>query len=385
MSYSVLVIAGEISGDMHAARWVRELKARDPGLRFWGIGGDELRAEGMEILHDVREMAVLGLVEVLRRYSFFKRVFDEMLAYAEERRPDLVVLVDYPGFNLRFAEQAHRMNLNVVYYICPQVWAWHRSRIGKMAKIVDRLLVIFPFEVDVFRGTGLRVDFVGHPLVEATRQALEAPVTELPWQGEPRIALLPGSRRQEVERILPSMWQTAGQLEKRHPNASFLIAAPGEEIAELARAVIQRTSGGPSRSRVVVGRTREVLRQARAAMVASGTATVETALMGCPMIVVYKTSWITYGIGRMLIRVPFLGMVNLVAGRALCPEFIQGAAQPCRMAEAVDALLPEGAPRQTMLAGLAEVRGALSQHADHSGVADLVWDELTGDPQEVEA
>ncbi|MFH0880844.1 MAG: lipid-A-disaccharide synthase, partial [Lentisphaerota bacterium] len=368
-------------GDMHAARLVREMKARDPEIRFWGIGGDELRAEGVEILHDVREMAVLGIVEVLRRYSFFKRVFNEMLAYAEERHPDLVLLVDYPGFNLRFAEQARKMNLKVAYYICPQVWAWHRSRIGKMARIVDRLLVIFPFEVEVFRGTGLKTDFVGHPLVEATHEALSAPAQELPWQGEPRVALLPGSRRQEVERILPSMWQAAGVLEKKNPSMSFIVAAPGEEIAELAQSVLRETSGGPSRACVVTGKTREILRQARAAMVASGTATVETALMGCPMIVVYRTSWATYWLGRMLIQVPFLGMVNLVAGRALCPEFIQGAAVPANMAAAIEALLPEGPERSAMISGLQEVRAALSKKAENAGAAELLWQELSQDEE----
>ena len=228
MSKSVLLIAGEVSGDMHAAGLVRAIKRRNPDVEFFGIGGDELRAAGMEIVVDARDMAVMGLAEVIKRYGFFKRVFTDMIELARARNPDAVVLVDYPGFNLRFAEQARELGIKVVYYICPQVWAWHRSRIRKMARIVNRLIVIFPFEPDVFKGTGLKVDFVGHPLVEVAEKALAEPLKDLPWNGEPKIALLPGSRRQEVERILPSMVSAAALLEKMNPAAGFIIASPSD-------------------------------------------------------------------------------------------------------------------------------------------------------------
>ncbi len=376
MKKSVLVIAGEISGDMHAGRLVRAIRARDPELEFWGIGGDVLRAEGVELLYDVRQMAVLGLWEVLRRYPFFKGVFDRMVALARERKPALVLLVDYPGFNLRFAKELRAMGIKVVYYICPQVWAWHRSRIGQMASLVNRLLVIFPFEVDVFKGTGLPVDFVGHPLVGEARRVLAEPLAELPWQGGVRVALLPGSRRQEIERILPVMWRAAGRLEQKVPGISFIVAAPSEETAELARQVLSGLSGGPARASVVAGKTRQILRQARGAWVASGTATIETALMGCPMLVVYRTNWVTYWLGRQLIRVPYLGMVNIVAGRALCPEFIQGAAQPEALAEALAPLLEECPRRNEMINGLKEVAQALGKEEGDDLAASQVLREL---------
>ena len=373
---SVLVIAGEISGDMHAAQVVRALQARDAGLTFFGIGGDELRAAGVEILHDVREMAVMGLAEVLRRYGFFRRVFREMVELAAARRPDAVLLVDYPGFNLRYAQELHRMGIKVIYYVCPQVWAWHRSRIKLMARIVDRLIVIFPFEVGVFAGTGLKVDFVGHPLVDVAERVRAEPPAALPWPGELPVAILPGSRAQEIQRILPPMLGAADLLAEKRPEAGFLVAAPSEAIAELVRSVMKRNGLKHARCEIVVGQTRHVLRQARAAMVASGTATIETALMDCPMVVVYRTSPFTYWIGRMLVQVEHIGMVNIVAGRGLCPEFIQGDATPSRLASALEPLLDETPERAQMVVGLEQVRQALGEGGCAERAAEVIRDEL---------
>jgi lipid-A-disaccharide synthase len=376
MSKRVLVIAGEISGDILAADVVRSVLRRDPKIEFFGIGGAELCAAGAHILHDVKDMAVLGIWEVIRRYSFFRGVFREMLNFVRVSRPDAVLLVDYPGFNLRFAEQVHRAGVKVLYYVCPQVWAWHRSRIGKVARIVNRLIVIFPFEPAVFAGTGLRVDFVGHPLVDATRAALAEPLRELPWPGEPRIALLPGSRAQEIDRILPPMVAAAEILQQKIPGAAFLVAAPSEDIAARIRRVLSGIGRKPSSCGLVVGQTRQILRQARAAMVASGTATIETALMRCPMIVVYKTSMPTYWIGRRLVSVSHLGMVNIVAGRTLCPEFIQAAARPEAMAAAMEPLIGDTPARAVMRTGLEEVRRSLGEGGAAERAADVVLDEL---------
>ncbi len=376
MSGAVLVVAGEISGDIHAAALVRAVKARDPAVTFYGVGGDALRAAGAEILFDVREMAVMGLGEVFRRLFFFRRVMAKLAELARVRRPDAVLLVDYPGFNLEFAKRARKLGLRVVYYICPQVWAWHRERIGQMARTVHRLLAIFPFEPAVFEGTGLRATFVGHPLVEAAQAALAEPLVELPWQGSPGVAVLPGSRRQEVERILPALWAAAAQLERRMPGAAFLIAAPSEDVAAIARAVRARCAEGPQRWDLVVGQTRQVLRQARAALVASGTATVETALMGCPMVVVYKAGPLMYALGRLLIRVPFIGMVNLIAGRRVCPEFIQGRATPAALAVGLEPLLGDTPERAAMLDGLADVRRALGPGGAAERAAEILLEEI---------
>lgn len=371
---SVLVIAGEISGDMHAAKVVRAIQARSPDVKFFGVGGDELRAAGMEVLVDAKDMAVLGLWEVLKRYAFFKRVFDDLVRVALERKPDAVLLIDYPGFNLRFAERMHAEGIKVLYYVCPQVWAWHRSRIQKIARIVSRLMVIFPFEVDVFKGTGLKVDFVGHPLVEEAGKALSEPPQELPWKGQPRIALLPGSRKQEIERILPSMLGAVAILRKKFTDAGFILAAASDEMAALSRRCCDecRVSG----VEVVKDATRQILRQADAAMVTSGTATLEAALMGCPQIVVYRTAIMTYLLGRMLVQVPYLGMVNLIAGKGLCPEFIQGTATPENLAGAIAPLAVDGPRRHEMVGGLHEVRRKLGTGGAAERVAGIVLAEL---------
>ncbi len=385
---SIMLIAGEFSGDMHAAAIVRAIRRRAPDVNIFGIGGAALRQAGMEIVYDAREMAVLGLTEVLRKYFFFRRVFHAMLDLARQRRPAAVLLVDYPGFNLRFAAAAKAAGLKVIYYVCPQVWAWHRGRIPAMARDIDRLLTIFPFEPPLFEGSGLAADFVGHPLVAETAAALQAPAAALPWQsGAPRIALLPGSRRHEIQRLFPVMWQTALRLEQKHPQAAFIAAAPSAEAAQwiqTALAPLSRSGPGPKRFAITAGQTRQVLRQADAALVASGTATLETALLRCPMVVVYKVSAATYLAGRMLIRVPYLGMVNLLwrhldpdpAHNPLCPEFIQQAARPDRLADALEPLLSPTPRRQAMLAGLNRVGAALGGGGGADRAAEIVLSEI---------
>ena len=245
---TLLIVAGEVSGDMHAALLLEALRRHDPALRAFGVGGDRLRAAGMEILYDVRDTGVMGFTDVVRRLGFFRRMFKVLTAQARERRPDAVVLIDYPGFNLRFAAAAHAMGLKVIYYICPQVWAWNRRRIPRMAKIVDRLISIFPFEPAVFAGTGLKTDFAGHPLVDEIRESLSEPASPLPWGGEPRIAILPGSRDQEITRLLPVLCEAACLIEQRRPGASFLMAAPSAEKGTKLRALLAQMPQRPAHS-----------------------------------------------------------------------------------------------------------------------------------------
>lgn len=370
-----MVIAGEISGDMHASAVVRAVQKRGRDIHFFGIGGDELSKAGMEICVHTRDMAVLGLSEVLHKYFFFRRTFHDMLDLLRARRPDAVLLVDYPGFNLRFAARAHAVGIKVIYYICPQVWAWNRARIPFMARNVDRLISIFPFEADVFKDTGLKVDCVGHPLVELAEKTRAEPLQSLPWKGTPRLAILPGSRKQEITLILPAMARAARILKVKYPEASFIVAAASPEAAgwiEKVLASMQMTG----EFAIVSGKTRQILRQACAAWVASGTATVETALMGCPMVVVYRVRLLTYLAGRLLIRVPFLGMVNIIAGRRVCPELIQNAASPENLARAIEPLVLDGKERQEMTKALEDVRGILGPPGAEERAADIILEEL---------
>ena len=374
---SVLVIAGEPSGDMHAARLIAEAGKRRPDLRFFGIGGDAMQAAGVDILYHTRQMAVLGFTEVLARYPFFKRVFQHMIGLARERQPNAVLLVDYPGFNLRFAQAMHKMGLKVVYYICPQVWAWNRRRIPAMARSVDRLIAIFPFERDVFAETGMRVDFAGHPLVDLAEAVQKEPPPQLPWdKNKKRIALLPGSRTQEIRRILPAILQTAAILQDRLNQPSFILAAASNETAMLAENILKKTRGNPLEGRIVVGQTRQILRQAHAAIVASGTATIETALMRCPMAIVYRTAWLTYLLGRILVRLPYLGMVNVVAERTLCPEFIQHRLRPAKLAQAIIPLVSDTQQRRAMLEGLDDVARKLGAGGAASQAATILLEEI---------
>lgn len=375
----LMIVAGEVSGDQHAARLVRDLRAARGDVEITGIGGEALRREGVRTLYDVRDMAVVGFLEVVSRLAFFRRVFRQMTERLESDRPDALLLVDYPGFNLRLAAKARALGIPVLYYVSPQVWAWHKSRIPKMARILDLLMVIFPFEVEVFKGTGLKTVFVGHPLVESVKRTLARPSPELPWPaGERRIGLLPGSRRQEIQRVLPAMLAAARELRRRDPATAFLIPAASAEIREqIARQLDTLPPEDRAAVAVVDGQMREILRQARAAMVCSGTATVETALLHCPLIVVYRTAALTYWFGRRIIRVPWLGMVNLIAGRELCPEFIQGAARPGAMADAVEALAADTPERQVQLAGLEEVARSLEgRQGDIPSAGRLVADAL---------
>ena len=372
----LLVIAGEISGDMHAAGVIRALKQRDPSLRCYGIGGPHLRAEGVETFFDVRDMAVMGIVEVLKRLVFFRRVFRRMESLARERKPDAVLLVDYPGFNLRFAARAHAMGIKVIYYICPQVWAWHRSRIPKMASVVDRLMAIFPFEKAVFEGTGLKVDFVGHPLVDDIAAALRVPLAPLPWAGEPRIGLLPGSRRTEIERLLPVFCEAAARIEHSFPQASFIIPAPSAEIETQVTRLLSRLASKPARLQVVQGESRQVFRQCRAALVKSGTATMESALIGCPTVIAYRVAPLTYRFAQWVVKIPYIGMANIIAGRQICPELVQDKATGESLAAALIPLLGNTPERAAMLAGFDEVRTLLGSGGAAQRAAAVVMDEL---------
>jgi lipid-A-disaccharide synthase len=372
---SLLVIAGEDSGDMHAADVIRALKEKRPDLTFWGIGGDKLRAEGMELLHHTREMDVLGFVEVFKRYPFFKRTFKEVLAEADQRKPDAALLVDYPGFNLRLARELKKRGIKVLYYVCPQVWAWNRGRIPKMAEIIDRLMVIFPFEVEVFKGVDLKVDFVGHPMVDELREFRTKEPESLPWNGKKKIALLPGSRKQEIAYILPGLLEAAQLIEQSRPDVSFLIPVPERRLA-LAESILQKAGKAPRNISIVTGKSREVLKQADAAFVASGTATLEAALLRCPTILVYRTSWFNYLLGRVLIRIPWLGIANIVSGREIMPERIQHHMTTIKLVAAIDPLINDTPVRSAMIEKFQALEKMLGAGGPAGRVASIIAEEL---------
>ncbi|QBG48029.1 lipid-A-disaccharide synthase [Verrucomicrobia bacterium S94] len=374
MKKSILVVAGEISGDLHASKVVSAYKEKTPDTEWWGIGGDHLKAEAVELLQHTDRMGVMGIIEVLKQYRFFKGVLQQILDEVDKRKPEKALLVDYPGFNLRLAPELKKRGVKVYYYISPKVWAWNKKRIPKMAACIDRLMVIFPFEVELFQGTGLQVDFVGNPLVEQIDEFLKTEPLDLPWQSDQRIALLPGSRKQEIERILPAILSAAKLLEQKFPDLSFMIASPNERIEKLVKGKISQSLDKPVRLDVVCGNAREVMRQAEAAIVTSGTATLETALIGTPHILVYKTSAFTYWFARSVVKIKHIGLVNIISGKTVCPELIQNAASPEMMVAELEKFMESSAEKSAMLKGYSELRKLLGVRTAAQQVVQILLD-----------
>jgi lipid-A-disaccharide synthase len=353
----LLIASGEPSGELYAADLVRHLRALEPELEVFGLGGDRMQAEGATLVAHIRDLAVVGLYEVLKHLRHLRGVFRGVLEEVDRDPPAAAVLVDYPDFNLRLARQLHRRGIPVVYYVSPQIWAWRKGRMRGIRETVARMLVIFPFEEALYREAGVPVAFVGHPLVDAVAPAQGradflrglgvSPEREV-------VAVLPGSRPQEIAHNLADLAGAVAILHTRRPDLEFLLPVAPSIDATLLQPALQ---GLPVR--LVPDGARQVLAACRAAMVASGTATVEAALLGAPMVVVYRLSALTHFLGRRLIQVPHVAMVNLIAGRRVVPELIQADFTPERVADEVMALLPDGPRRAAMEADLAEVRSRL--------------------------
>ncbi len=340
----VYLVAGEASGDRLAADLLRELK-KNPKLKAYGVGGPMLKAAGQEQSLNLAKHAVVGLTDVLKNLPKFLKIFREVKHEIAEVNPDVVILVDYPGFNLRLAKALHgqRNAPAIVYYVSPQVWAWKAGRAKLMERILDRLLVIFPFEVDWFakHAPKLKTKWVGHPLADRwIAQAKEGPKDEIPC-----VALLPGSRAKEIAKHWPVLLQAAQRIVREQKNVSFITLATDHEMRQkLEEEWARQPMSGVSLD-ILAGQSLTQLTRCSLAIVASGTATLECAMAGLPMLVIYKTSWLTYWLGRFLIQLPYLSMVNVLAGEKVVPEFLQGAMEPERLAKAALQILrnPKGA------------------------------------------
>ena len=340
----VYLVAGEASGDRLAADLLRELR-KNPKLKAYGVGGPMLKAAGQEQSLNLAKHAVVGLTDVLKNLPKFLKIFEEVKHEIAEVNPDVVILVDYPGFNLRLAKALHGQKKApaIVYYVSPQVWAWKAGRAKLMERILDRLLVIFPFEVDWFakHAPKLKTKWVGHPLADRwIAQAKEGPKDEIPC-----VALLPGSRAKEIAKHWPVLLQTAQRIVREQKNVTFMTLATDHEMRQkLEEEWARQPMSGVSLD-ILAGQSLTQLTRCSLAIVASGTATLECAMAGLPMLVIYKTSWLTYWLGRFLIQLPYLSMVNVLAGEKVVPEFLQGAMEPERLAKAALQILrnPKGA------------------------------------------
>ncbi len=373
----LMIIAGETSGDLHGGQLVKELKALDPGLEIFGIGGDRMRAEGMELFYHVSELSFMGLAEVLGHLPFIRSVTKKLEGELYARKPDAVVLIDYPGFNLRFARKVKKAGIPVVYFISPKVWAWGRGRVRKIRKFVDKMLCILPFEEEFYRGRRVNARYVGNPLMDAvkTGQSREQFCKSNGMdQKRHLVGLLPGSRKQEIELILPVMLQTARMLKEKDPALQFALGlAPGMDRERIEDMIA--VSGLDAA--LIEGPAYDLMTHSRLLLVASGTATLEAGIAGTPMIIIYKTSALTYFIGRRLIKVPDIGLVNLVAGKRVVPEFLQDEARPGAIFLMAQVLLAEGRPRQVVTAELAKIKDILGEPGAAKRAAGEIYETLS--------
>jgi lipid-A-disaccharide synthase len=369
----IYFVAGEASGDEHGAALMRTLRELAPEGEFHGRGGPRMKAIAGESFRNwIDAAAVVGLWEVVKRYPYFRKQFDEALREIAAARPDAVVLIDYPGFNLRLARtlRARGPGTKIIYYISPQVWAWNRGRITQMARYLDLMLCIFPFEAELYSASGLRTIFVGHPMIENLAQRRT---------GEPRdanlVSLFPGSRSREVKKNFPIMLGAAAEILKRRPATRFEIAAASEpRFREINRMTATASLG--DRLRIVTADSAGSMQRAAVGMVASGTATLESAYFRMPLVLVYKVSWPTYFAARLLIRTKFLGMPNVLAGREIVPEFLQHEARPKPIADAVIALLDEPERREQMIKDFDGVIAKLGESGASEKAARAILSEL---------
>ncbi len=369
---TILIISGEPSGDLHASNLVKELAARRPGLKFFGMGGSRSKAAGVEITVDISGLALVGVVEVIKNISSIQKAHEELLKRVDERRPDLAILVDYPGFNLRLARELKRRSIPIVYYISPQIWAWGMSRIKIIKECVKKIVVFFKFEEELYKKNGVDVEFVGHPLLDIVKITLPKKAVFNKYglnEDKITVALLPGSRAIEIKRLLPVLVDTSSMIAQRIGSVQFIISKVKDLPLDLYEADIKRAGID---IRLVEDDTYNILASSDFAMVASGTATLETALIGTPLVIIYKTNPITCFLSRLFMRTPFLGLVNIIAGKEIAPEFLQERATPKHIAKVVAALLDDPAALAKMRDDLKRVASSLGEPGAVRRAADAI-------------
>jgi lipid-A-disaccharide synthase len=372
----VMIVAGEASGDMHGASLVREMQKIDPSLNFYGIGGSKLKEAGVTLLANASEMAVVGLTEVISKLGKFMKIMNSLKKSLDDKKPDLVILIDYAGFNLRVAQAAHKRGIKVFYYVSPQVWASREGRIARIKKFVNKMAVILPFEVDTYARKGFQVDYVGHPLLDLVKTNYSLSEARNKFgllEKKITIGLLPGSRTSEVLKLLPEMLKASEIVSQKIPEVQFVLPLADTLDRKIVTDII---AGFPIKVNVISGHTYDVISCADLAIVASGTATLETALLGVPMIIIYKLSPLSYFIGRLIINVKNIGIVNIIAGKTIVPELIQSEANGEHIAGEALAILKDTQRKQKIIKELAEIRAKLGKPGAAIRAAQLAYDML---------
>ncbi|RMF09438.1 MAG: lipid-A-disaccharide synthase [Candidatus Neomarinimicrobiota bacterium] len=354
------LVAGESSGDLHGAALMHAIRQECPGAKFYGHGGDRMVVEGLHLLTHINQLAVMGFSEVLRRLTFFRNLLAETVTWLREHTVDRVILIDYPGFNLRLARHVADLSLPVTYFILPQVWAWKENRLRILRQFTDQRIAIFPFEPDWFAARETPVEYVGHPFAEHLQ---ETPSSRRPRQ----LALLPGSRRQEIDRHWPLFCETVRVIRQSHPDLEAVaVQAPGLTLPAEPGIEIQTSSA------------LDVLRRSRAALVSSGTVSLEAAVADCPAVVCYRLSTLSWLLARFLVRVQYASIVNLIAGSAILPEFLQYDMVPRLMARQLISFLEDTPERRAVLDGYERVRQALGEPGIYQRAARLILEGPVG-------
>jgi lipid-A-disaccharide synthase len=373
----IMIMAGEASGDLHGSNLAREISKADPSIALFGVGSRNMRAAGVTLLADASDISVVGISEVISHLGVIYGVYSKLKQFLKQERPDLLILIDFPDFNIMLGKAARRLGIPVLYYISPQVWVWRKGRIRTLAGLVKAMIVVFPFEVPLYEKAGVDVRFVGHPLTDIVRSELTPAQARSSFQldaGRRTIALLPGSRRTEVSNLLPDMLAAAKILQSRFPDLQFVLPV----AHTLDRSFIQGfLASGDVPVTVTDGRVYDVLRAADAAIVTSGTATLETGLMTVPMVIVYRISAITYYLLNKLVNgVKHVGLVNIVANDRVVPELIQNEATALNMADALTPILMDPARHARVREALEKVRTALGAGGASQRAARVVLEVL---------
>jgi lipid-A-disaccharide synthase len=374
LSPKIMLIAGEASGDLYGAHLVKSLRSYLPEGRFYGIGGVHMQKEGVTLIQEISRLGVTGVWEVLTKLNTIRKVYFQVLHTLKTSRPDLLILIDYPDFNLRVARIAKKLKIPIVYYISPQVWAWRQNRIYLIARLITKMIVIFPFEQELYQKVGVDVTWVGHPLIDLVKPKLNK--TEFCNQygldpSRPLIGLLPGSRENEIKRLYPVMRSAADLISKQNSQIQLILPLAPSIPEELPLKF-----PGQTPVQIIKNRGYEAMNAADLLIVASGTVTVEAALLKVPMIITYKLSPLTYALGKRLIRIPYIGMVNLVAEKQLAPELIQQDATPERIAQEALKLLKDPAKLMAIREELARVKEKLGEPGASNRAAQAVMEVL---------
>ncbi len=368
----LMIIAGEASGDLQASYLIKALKSLEPHLEIFGMGGKKMQAEGAEIIYDITDLAIVGFLEVLKHLATFKKIFEKLTGLLETRKPDAVILVDYPGFNLRFAKTAKEKNIRVIYYISPQIWAWGEKRIHEIKKYVDKMIVIFGFEESLYKEAGVKVSFVGHPFLDIVKPVWKKEETikiSHMKHDSIKIVLMPGSRKKEIEKHLPSMLRSCEIIKNKIPNAEFIISRIKELDQRLYDKIVRRSK---IKTHSLENKPYEVMDIADLVIVSSGSATLEVAIMEKPMVIIYKTSFLTWLLAKNLIKIPDIGLVNIVAGQRIVPELVQFEVTPENIARESLGILNDHKRIHEIKENLRKVKSKLGETGASSRASHII-------------